>query len=83
MPKIVDGDEYLLPNEASGILNVSHRTLQRWAEAKQVNIWVGTNGNLRRESKPIEIEYLQTTTRYRYYKKSSIEKLADELNVAR
>ncbi len=80
MASIVNRDEYMFPHEASARLNVSHKTLQRWAESQQMSIWVDRDGSMRRETKPVQIEYVQTTTRYRYYKRASIEKLAEELN---
>ena len=76
MAKIIDGDLYLSPTEASAKLRISYKTLQRWAESGSINAWVGTNGSRRRRRKKVKIDYLQTPTGYRYYKQESIEKLS-------
>lgn len=80
MAKIIDGDLYLSPVEASTLLRVSYKTLQRWAESGFVSAWVGTNGSRRRMRKRIKIDYLQTPTGYRYYRQKSIEKLSREVS---
>lgn len=79
MAKLVDGELYLSPLEASSILKVSYKTLQRWAESGILTAWVGTNGSRRREQRPVQIEFLQTPTGFRLYRQSSIERLRDQL----
>jgi len=74
-----DGEWYLSPAEASTLLQVSYKTLQRWAETKQISIWVGTNGSRKKIKKNVKIDFLQTPTGYRYYKRDSIEKLASQI----
>jgi len=76
--KLMDGEVYLSPLEASAKLGVSYKTLQRWVEAGVVNTWVGTNGNRRRELKPVKIEMRYTPTGYRLYKQKSIEQLCED-----
>lgn len=80
MAKIIDGDLYLSPMEASTVLRVSYKTLQRWAESGFINAWVKSNGSRKRELKEVKIDYLQTPTGYRYYKQESIEKLSKEVS---
>lgn len=79
MAKIIDGSLYLSPMEASSVLRVSYKTLQRWAESGVINAWVENNGSRKRELKEVKIDYLQTPTGYRYYKQESIEKLSREV----
>jgi hypothetical protein len=80
MAKVIDGDLYLSPMEASSLLRISYKTLQRWAESGFVNAWVGTNGSRRRTRKKVKIDYLQTPTGYRYYRQKSIEMLSKEVS---
>jgi excisionase family DNA binding protein len=79
MAKIIDGALYLSPTEASALLRVSYKTLQRWAETGFINAWVETNGSRQRKKKKIKIDYFQTPTGYRYYKHDSIERLSREV----
>jgi DNA-binding transcriptional MerR regulator len=79
MAKIIDGDLYLSPMEASSLLRISYKTLQRWAESGIINAWVKSNGSRKRKEKKVKIEYLQTPTGYRYYKQESIERLSREV----
>jgi excisionase family DNA binding protein len=76
-----DGDWYLSPAEASALLQVSYKTLQRWAETNRIKVWVGTNGSRRRVTKKVKIDFLRTPTGYRYYRRASIEKLASQIPV--
>ena len=80
MAKIIDGDLYLSPMEASSLLRVSYKTLQRWAESGIIKAWVQSNGSRKRKEKKVKIEYLQTPTGYRYYKQKSIEQLSREVS---
>jgi DNA-binding transcriptional MerR regulator len=81
--KLMDGEVYLSPLEASAMLGVSYKTLQRWVEAGAVNTWVGTNsGSRRRKRKPVKIEVRYTPTGYRFYKQKSIERLCEEFAAA-
>ena len=73
-----NGDWYLSPSEASALLHISYKTLQRWAEAKTITVWVG-NGHKRKVTKRVKIDFFQTPTGYRYYKRDSIEKLASQI----
>ncbi len=82
MAKIFDGHLYLSPMEASSLLKVSYKTLQRWAESGSINAWVQTNGSRKRKRKKVKIDYLQTPTGYRYYKQESIEKLSKAVSVS-
>lgn len=75
MAKFVNGEDYLSPLEASGLLQVSYKTLQRWAENGEMTVWVGQNGNKKKRRKRVKIEYMQTPTGYRYYRRRSIEDL--------
>lgn len=79
MAKYIDGDLYLSPMEASSLLRISYKTLQRWAETGFVNAWVRTNGSRKRMRKKVKIDYFQTPTGYRYYKRDSIERLSREV----
>lgn len=79
MAKYIDGDLYLSPMEASALLRISYKTLQRWAETGFVNAWIQTNGNRRRQRVEVKIDYFQTPTGYRYYKRDSIERLSREV----
>jgi DNA-binding transcriptional MerR regulator len=81
MAKLIDGQMYLSPMEASSSLRVSYRTLQRWAESGIVSVWVGTNGSRKKKKMRMRIDYLQTPTGYRYYKREAIDRLAEELQV--
>jgi DNA-binding transcriptional MerR regulator len=74
-----NGDWYLSPSEASALLQISYKTLQRWAETNTITVWVGMNGHRRKVTKRIQIEFFQTPTGYRYYKRESIEKLASKI----
>jgi excisionase family DNA binding protein len=76
-----NGDWYLSPAEAAALLEVSYKTLQRWAEAKKMTAWVGVNGSRRRVTRRVQIDFFQTPTGYRYYKRDSIERLARDLVV--
>ena len=71
-----DGDWYLSPAEASALLQVSYKTLQRWAETNNVTVWVGDNGSKKKQTLRVKIDFFQTPTGYRFYKRDSIEKLA-------
>lgn len=82
MARIVDGELYLSPLEASSILNVSYKTLQRWAESGAVTFWVGRNGSRRREQRPVQIDFLQTPTGFRLYRQASIEQLRQQFRNA-
>lgn len=82
MARIVDGEVYLSPIEASAILGVSYKTLQRWVEAGEVTAWVGTNGSRRRESRPVNVDVRYTPTGYRLYNQRNIQQLRDALNEA-
>lgn len=75
--KLMDGEVYLTPLEASAKLGVSYKTLQRWVEAGAVNTWVGTNGSRRRKLKPVKIDVRYTPTGYRFYRQKSIERLCE------
>jgi excisionase family DNA binding protein len=79
MAKIIDGDLYLSPMEASALLRISYKTLQRWAETGSINAWVKANGTRRRKKRKVKIDYLQTPTGYRYYRQESIKKLSEEV----
>jgi len=79
MAKIVNGDVYLSPLEASALLHISYKTLQRWAESGVMSVWVGNNGAKRKKQKRVKIDYLQTPTGYRYYSQTSIEKLSTQV----
>ena len=80
MAKIKDGVIYLSPTEASAMLQVSYKTLQRWAESGFINAWVDTNDGRQRRKKEIKIDYFQTPTGYRYYSQESIKKLFEEVS---
>jgi predicted site-specific integrase-resolvase len=80
MAKIIDGEVYLSPLEASALVNVSYKTLQRWAETGKISVWVGDNGSRKREKKRIKIDYITTPTGYRYYQQESIKRLSSEVN---
>jgi excisionase family DNA binding protein len=79
MAKIIDGTIYLSPTEASALLRISYKTLQRWAESGFINAWVKTNGSRHRKKKKVKIDYFQTPTGYRYYSQESILKLSAEV----
>ena len=72
--KTFEGKKYLSPTEASAVLVVSPKTLQRWAEAGEIHHRV--KGRL--EKKKIDIEVIKAPTGYRYYSAKSIEDLAEE-----
>jgi excisionase family DNA binding protein len=74
MAKNRNGERYLTPSEASALLQISYKTLQRWAEAKTITVWVG-NGTKKKVTMRVKIDFFQTPTGYRYYKQDSIEKL--------
>ena len=80
--KIVDGEIYLSPQEASTVLGISYKTLQRWVEAGEASTWVGTNGNRRRKSRRVNIEVRYTPTGYRLYNQKSIQRLHESLAAA-
>jgi hypothetical protein len=61
------------------LLEISYKTLQRWAETKTITVWVGENGSRRKVTKRVQIDFYQTPTGYRYYKRDSIEKLASKI----
>jgi excisionase family DNA binding protein len=73
-----NGEWYLSPSEASALLQISYKTLQRWAEAKTINVWVG-NGTKRKVTRRVKIDFFQTPTGYRYYKRDSIERLRSQI----
>lgn len=75
-----DGEWYLSPSEASAKLQISYKTLQRWAEVGTISVWIG-NGTKKKVRKEVKIDFFQTPTGYRYYKEASIEKLASEIAV--
>ena len=80
--RIVDGEVYLSPLEASAMLGISYKTLQRWVETGTVNAWVGTHGSRRREVRPVDIEVRYTPTGYRLYKQKSIQRLCETFSAA-
>lgn len=80
MAKMRDGEWYLSPSEASALLQVSYKTLQRWAETRNISVWVGTNGSRKKVKKKVNIQFFQTPTGYRYYKQDSIERLASQIS---
>jgi predicted site-specific integrase-resolvase len=82
MAKIVNGDVYLSPLEASGMLRVSYKTLQRWAETGEMSIWVGHQGARKKKRKKVKIDYMQTPTGYRYYRQDSIERLSKQVSAS-
>jgi DNA-binding transcriptional MerR regulator len=73
-----DGEWYLSPSEASAILQISYKTLQRWAEIGTISVWIG-NGTKKKVKKHVKIDVYQSPTGYRYYKRDSIERLASEI----
>jgi DNA-binding transcriptional MerR regulator len=73
--RIVDGEMYLSPLEASAMLGVSYKTLQRWATSGWLNAWVGTNGKRRREKREVNLDVHLTPTGYRLYGQKSLERL--------
>lgn len=75
--RIVDGEVYLSPFEASAMLGVSYKTLQRWVDKGSLNAWVGANGSRRRERRPVEIQVKYTPTGYRLYAEKSIRRLRE------
>ncbi len=75
MAKIIDGEIYLSPMEASQILGISHKTLERWAEAGSLP----NRGSKNRARKKIALEVVRTATGYRYYKREGIQKLSQQL----
>jgi DNA-binding transcriptional MerR regulator len=75
MAKLVNNELYLSPLEASAILQISYKTLQRWAETGTMNTWVGSHGSRRRKVQRVKIQYIKTPTGYRYYQRDSIESL--------
>ena len=80
MAKIINGDLYLSPTEASAQLQVSYKTLQRWADSGEISTWENTNsGQKQRIKKKVDIDCFKTPTGYRYYKQESIEKLSREV----
>jgi DNA-binding transcriptional MerR regulator len=79
MAKIINGEFYLSPMEASRELNVSYKTLERWAENGIRSAWENGESGRRREQKDIKVEYIKTPTGYRYYKLQSIQELSKQL----
>ena len=74
-----NGDWYLTPAEASALLHISYKTLQRWAEAKApVTFWIG-NGTKKKVTRRVKIDFFKTPTGYRYYRRESIERLASQI----
>ena len=73
-----NGEWYLSPGEASALLQISYKTLQRWAEIGTISVWIG-NGTKKKVTKRVKIDFFQTPTGYRYYKRDSIEKLVSEI----
>lgn len=80
--RMVDGEVYLSPLEASTMLGISYKTLQRWVEAGEVNAWVGTNGSRRREPRRINVKLRFTRTGYRLYNQKGIQELCESLATA-
>jgi predicted site-specific integrase-resolvase len=84
MAKILDGELYLTAQEASTMLQVSYKTLQRWADAGERRIWVRANGNghRKKESRPVQIEVRFTPGGFRLYRASNIEALQENFAFA-
>lgn len=80
MARIVENKIYLLPHEASAMLNVSYKTLERWAELKRRTIWAGTVGSRRRKHKPVKLDLMKVKGGRRYYEMNSIRRLARQLD---
>ncbi len=82
MARMLDGELYLSPQEASQMLHVSYKTLQRWADAGVMNVWTGTNGSRARKQKRVRIDLRYTAAGYRLYRAKSIERLSKDLAAA-
>ena len=75
MGRFIEGDFYLSPDEASTMLGISYKTLQRWVEAGHASYWKRINGKRKRAQREILITVKFTPTGYRIYKAADIEKL--------
>lgn len=75
--KVIEGKIYLSPNEASQMLRVSYKTIQRWAESGKITLWIGEPGSKKRRHKRIRIKFEQMPTGYRYYARDSLLRVKD------
>ena len=76
--KVVDGELYLSPQEASAQLQISYKTLQRWADAGERWIWVRGNGHREKQRLPVQLDVRYTPTGYRLYGQSSVLRLREQ-----
>lgn len=80
MARILDGEVYLTPQEASALLHVSYKTLQRWADARERQIWVERGGQRVKETQPVRLSVRFTPTGYRLYSRDSVERLREAVS---
>jgi excisionase family DNA binding protein len=78
-----DGEFFLSPQEASSILNVSYKTLQRWAENGERQVWVKEEKRRVKKKLPVEIDIRTTNAGHRLYSLSSIQHLSEVLKSSR
>jgi len=78
MARFIEGELYLSPDEASAMLGVSYKTLQRWVEAGHAAYWKRINGKRKRAQRKISVTAKFTPTGYRIYKAADIKQLLAE-----
>jgi DNA-binding transcriptional MerR regulator len=84
MAKLMDdGEWFLLPHEASSMLKVSYKTLQRWTERGERHVWVRQDGHRTMQSLPVDIPVRTTDAGHRLYSLNGVQQLSRALQESR
>jgi excisionase family DNA binding protein len=75
MAKLINNKVYLSPFEASAVLGISYKTLERWVDAGGMNVWAQQGARRKRVWKRLAIKRIVTPTGYRLYEQASIDAL--------
>ena len=76
MAKLMDdGELFLSPHEASSILKVSYKTLQRWTEQGERAVWINKDGHRTKEKLPVHIAVRTTNAGHRLYSHNGVQEL--------